>query len=98
MRISDWSSDVCSSDLLTIALIFWSAMTGLAGLAQSFWHLFLTRVGVAAGEAAFTPTAPSLLAESFPPNKPAFAIAIANSAVSLGIMSVLACSGWVGGG
>src|SRR3546814_416735 len=56
-----WLSDRWNrSRLLTIALIFWSAMTGLAGLAQSFWHLFLTRVGVAAGEAAFTPTAHSL--------------------------------------
>jgi predicted MFS family arabinose efflux permease len=92
-----WLSDRGNrSRLLAGALLFWSAMTAFAGLAQSFWHLFATRVGVAAGEAAFTPTAHSILADYYPPRRRALAIGIETSGVSLGIMGGMAAAGWVG--
>src|SRR3546814_2324431 len=51
MRISDWSSDVCSSDLLVLA---WSLATiGARGLLRVHWPLHLLRgalgVGLIAG-------------------------------------------------
>src|SRR3546814_8352370 len=41
MRISDWSSDVCSSDLQTMSLPAAAAQLGLIGLLQ-FLPLFVT--------------------------------------------------------
>src|SRR3546814_3736725 len=58
MRISDWSSDVCSSDLITFALIwrdYWALIVGmLAGkairMAMSYvMHSFRPRLSLAAG-------------------------------------------------
>ena len=40
-------------NLIILAIITWSAMTVWSGLAQSYWHLFLARVGVGIGEAHF---------------------------------------------
>src|SRR3546814_3251616 len=34
MRISDWSSDVCSSDLVTVALLGLDAVVGLKGTVE----------------------------------------------------------------
>src|SRR3546814_17645178 len=38
MRISDWSSDVCSSDLLARHGEAWPAIAALIGIAETFWN------------------------------------------------------------
>ncbi len=50
-------------------LLAWSAATVACGLSRSFPQLFLSRLGVGAGEAAMTPAAWSVLADCFPPEK-----------------------------
>src|SRR3546814_6655143 len=46
MRISDWSSDVCSSDLVTVALLGLDAVVGLKGTVEKVDGVdTLTRVG-----------------------------------------------------
>ncbi|SEI51436.1 MFS transporter [Pseudomonas sp. NFACC07-1] len=47
----------------------WTVATALCGVAQNYWQLFLARVGVGAGEAALSPAAYSLLADSFEPHR-----------------------------
>ncbi|MCG8444002.1 MAG: MFS transporter, partial [Caulobacterales bacterium] len=47
----------------------WSVMTALCGLSSTYSQLLLARVGVGAGEASLTPSAWSLMADYFPPDK-----------------------------
>lgn len=52
--------------LIGLGIVLWSAMTVCCGLADSFWQLFLARMGVGVGEAALLPAASSLLVDYFP--------------------------------
>lgn len=52
--------------IIAVALATWSVMTALSGAAQSFWHLFVARIGVGAGEAGCNPPAQSLLCDYVP--------------------------------
>ncbi|WP_193452195.1 MFS transporter [Pseudomonas nitroreducens] len=54
----------------------WTLATVLCGAAQNYWHLFLARIGVGAGEAALSPAAYSLMADSFPPHRLTTALAV----------------------
>jgi MFS family permease len=49
--------------IITVALVVWSAMTAVCGLAQNFWQLFLARLGVGVGEAGGVAPANSLVAD-----------------------------------
>lgn len=51
--------------IITTGVFVWSAMTAVCGLARSFGGLFIARVGVGVGEAALSPAAYSMLADSF---------------------------------
>jgi len=51
--------------IIAIGVFFWSLMTIASGLADSYWHLFLARMGVGIGEATLTPAAASLIADYF---------------------------------
>lgn len=55
--------------LIGICLFFWSLFAMTSGLARSYWQLFLTRIGVAVGEASLTPAGLSMLADHFPPER-----------------------------
>jgi len=50
-------------------------MTLFCGLAQTFWQLALARVGVGMGESGGIPASQSLIADYFPPERRATAIA-----------------------
>jgi MFS family permease len=70
--------------IITAGVFLWSVMTCLCGAARSFTTLFLARIGVGVGEAALSPPAFSLLADLFPPEKLARALAIYTLGVTLG--------------
>ena len=55
--------------LLAVCLGLWSLFAMASGLARTYWQLFLTRIGVAVGEASLTPAALSMLSDSFPPHR-----------------------------
>lgn len=55
--------------LIAICLFFWSLFAMASGLARSYAHLFLTRIGVAVGEASLTPAGLSMLSDHFPPER-----------------------------
>lgn len=52
--------------IISVGVTLWSIMTALCGLAQSFWQLFLARVGVGVGEATLSPSGLSIIADMFP--------------------------------
>ena len=52
--------------LIGLAVIGWSLASGASGLATSFTALFITRLFVGIGEAAYGPAAPTVLADLFP--------------------------------
>lgn len=64
--------------IIGIGIATWSAMTALCGFAQNFWQLFVFRVGVGVGEACNGPATYSMLADLFPREKLARAIAVLN--------------------
>jgi MFS family permease len=55
--------------IIGIGLGLWSLFAMASGLARSYAQLFLTRIGVAVGEASLTPAGLSMLSDLFPPDK-----------------------------
>jgi len=70
--------------LITVGVLIWSAMTAACGLARQYWQFLLFRVGVGVGEAALSPAAYSLIADSFPAQRRATAISVYSMGIYLG--------------
>lgn len=70
--------------ILTASLAVWSGFTVLAGFAQNFITLAISRAGVGVGEAGCTPTAHSLLSDYFPKESRARAMSIYAMGISIG--------------
>ena len=82
-------------NLITYALILWSSMTALCGMAQNFLQLALARIGVGIGEAGCSPPAHSLLSDYYPEQNRATALSIYSLGIPLGIMFGLFLGGWI---
>lgn len=63
-------------NIAAVCLTFWSAMTALCGVAQSYGMLLAARLGVGIGEAGGGPTALSMIADLFEHKRRATAMAI----------------------
>lgn len=72
------------TNLITIALTIWSAMTAVCGVATNFWQLFLARMFVGVGEAGGVAPAYSIISDYFEPKKRARAIAIYSLGIPIG--------------
>lgn len=70
--------------LVSVGLLFWSAMTAFSGLARSFPMLAMFRVGVGIGEASASPAAYSMLSDYYAPKHRATVIGIYSSGVYIG--------------
>ncbi|TXS89527.1 MFS transporter [Parahaliea maris] len=70
--------------LISIGIAVWSVMTALCGMAQSFWGLFLARVGVGVGEASLSPAAYSMITDYFPRSVLARALSLYTVGVTIG--------------
>ncbi|GAA0637041.1 spinster family MFS transporter [Brevundimonas lenta] len=73
--------------VITLSMVVWSGFTALCGMANSFWSLFLFRLGVGVGEAGGVAPSYAIISQYFPPERRARAISI----YSLGIPVGLAC-------
>ena len=71
-------------NIIAASLAVWSAMTAVCGLAQNFTQLMLARIGVGVGEAGAGPPSHSIIADLYPPEKRASAMAIYSLGVFLG--------------
>lgn len=56
-------------NLIVAGIMIWSLATAACGLAGGFLTLFLARMAVGAAEATLSPSAYSMIADSFPPKK-----------------------------
>lgn len=81
--------------IIGFGLVMWSGMTALTGLAQSFWQLFIVRVGVGVGEACTGPATYSMMADLFPRDKLPRAIAVLNFGFVLGNGGAMLIAGTV---
>ena len=80
-----WAADRWNRTwIMTISLTVWSAFTAISGLAQNFTQLFLARMGVGIGEAGGVAPAYSLIADYFPSNQRARAMAIYSLGIPVG--------------
>ena len=70
--------------VIAVGILFWSAMTAACGMARLYWQFLLCRIGVGVGEAALSPAAYSLIADSFAPERRATAISVYSMGVYLG--------------
>lgn len=96
LPIARWADRGTRRDIIALALVVWSAMTALSGAAQNYWHLFLARVGVGAGEAGCLPPAQSLLCDYVPLSRRSGVFAIHNFGLIAGMMLGMALAGFLG--
>ncbi len=86
--------------LVAVGVFFWSLMTANCGLARHYWQLMLARFGVGVGEATLSPSAYSLIADSFPKETRATAISVYSMGIFLGSGLALVLGGviirWAG--
>jgi predicted MFS family arabinose efflux permease len=73
------------SKVIAGAVAVWSAFTALCGTAANFSQLFFFRLGVGVGEAGGVAPAYALIADYFPPQKRARALAIFSLGIPLGL-------------
>ncbi len=79
--------------LIVAGITIWSIFTAACGLANTYWTLFLARIGVGVGEASLSPSAYSLLGDYFPKEKLGRVMAIYSIGVPLGAGVALILSG-----
>lgn len=82
--IARWADRYSRKWIITTGITLWCSMTALAGLARSYAQLFLFRIGVGVGEATLSPSAYSILAGYFPPQRLSLAIGVFSAGVTAG--------------
>ncbi len=80
-RLADRSS---RRNIIAAGVTVWSLATAACGLAQAFPALLIARMGVGAGEATLSPSAQSLLAAWFPPERLGVALGIFSMGIYVG--------------
>jgi MFS family permease len=70
--------------LIAAGVTLWSIATAGAGLARSFWQMFVPRSFVGVGEASYATLAPALIADDYEPQQRGRALAIFYSAIPVG--------------
>jgi MFS family permease len=91
-RFADRSSRV---NIITGALLLWSAATALTGKATTFTHLLLARIGVGVGEAGCNPSAYSIISDYYPQKQRATAQSIYSLGVYFGQFLGYVAAGYV---
>jgi len=71
-------------NIIAAGIFLWSLMTAGCGLTRQFWQLALMRVGVGVGEAALSPSAYSLIADYFPPQRRSTAMSVYTIGIYVG--------------
>ena len=82
-------------NIISAAIVIWSAFTALCGTATSFAMLAAYRFGVGFGEAGLNPPAHSLLSDYFEPKKRASALAVYAFGIPFGTMIGAVAGGWL---
>ncbi len=91
-RLADRANRV---SIISVALVVWSGMTALCGLANNFVQMLVARIGVGVGEAGCSPPAHSLIADYYPPEQRASALSIYALGIPIGSILGLLAGGWI---
>jgi MFS family permease len=70
--------------IISVGIFVWSIATAVCGLARNFWQLFAARMAVGCGEAALSPAAYSMIADSFPRSKLGLALGVYSAGAFIG--------------
>ena len=81
--------------VITLSLAVWSGFTALCGTAQNFTQMFLYRLGVGVGEAGGVAPSYALIADTFPPERRARALAIYSLGIPLGAAGGVLLGGYI---
>ncbi|PHR55566.1 MAG: MFS transporter [Robiginitomaculum sp.] len=73
-------------NIIAIALAMWSGFTALTGMANSFLHIGLARMGVGVGEAGGSPPSHSIISDLYAKDERASALGIYSLGIPVGIM------------
>ncbi|MFW2850893.1 spinster family MFS transporter [Sphingomonas sp. TX0543] len=76
---------VGKTKVIGASLVVWSAFTALCGVAGNFWHLFLYRLGVGVGEAGGVAPSYALIADYYPIERRARALAVYSMGIPIGV-------------
>ncbi len=93
--IARWADRGSRSTIIALAVLVWSAMTAATGLARTFAHLAVARVGVGIGEAGCSPPAHSLISDYYPPEKRATALSVYSLGIPIGAGLGYLLGGWL---
>ena len=83
------------SGVIAGALVVWSGFTAACGMATGYWQLFLFRLGVGVGEAGGAAPSYALIADHFPPERRARALAVYSMGVPLGLAGGVLLGGYI---
>lgn len=81
--------------IVSIGAFLWSLMTAACGFAGNFVQLVFCRLGVGIGEAACVPPSQSAIADYFPADRRATALAIFSLGIPLGSAMAYLGGGWL---
>ncbi len=94
--IARWADRGDRRAIMSLGMAVYCSLTVLSGMARNVWQLAFARIGVGVGEAAGVPPAHSLIADYFSKEKRAWAMAVFQSAIYVGIFFGYFVGGWVG--
>jgi predicted MFS family arabinose efflux permease len=93
--IAYWADRSNRRNIISGALIIWSGMTALSGLAQNYTQLLLARIGVGIGEAGGSPPAHAMISDYYPPEKRGTALGIYSTGVHIGVLMGFLLGGFI---
>ncbi|HEY2403940.1 MAG TPA: MFS transporter, partial [Steroidobacteraceae bacterium] len=82
-------------NIIAVAMVVWSSLTAVCGLAGNFTQLLLSRAGVGIAEAGCTPPAHSLISDYFEPSRRTSALSVYSSGISVGYLVAALAGGYV---
>lgn len=82
-------------NIIAAAVIVWSGMTALSGLAANFTQLALARIGVGIGEAGSSPPSHSMITDMFPLESRGAAMGIYAAGINLGVLIGFLVGGFI---
>jgi predicted MFS family arabinose efflux permease len=95
MPMAMWADRRNRRNLISFSVFLWSGMTALCGTAASFTQLLLLRIGVGVGEAGSNPPSHSIIADLYPKEQRATAMAIFGTGINWGILIGFLVGGWI---
>jgi predicted MFS family arabinose efflux permease len=82
-------------NVIAASLVVFSFMTLVCGFAVQYWQLVLARFGTGVGEAGTSPSINSVLADLYPPEKRASALAFYSAGLNIGLLIAFFGGGWI---